>query len=243
MHVFAAAALVAGFAATPASAQVGSSKSWTGSFMGLNAGYGWSGFEVDDPTKFGGGIVNFADFNFSGSGAIAGFQGGYNWQVGSWVLGYESDWQFNGIDGGKLFQASLFDIPARGLDTLATSEIESFGTIRGRIGFLFTPTTLVYATGGFAYGEVKSKLQLNTASNFDRQTHSGYAAGAGFEIKLAPDVSLKTEYLYVGLGDETHTFPIGGDVYTWKERVDLHTVRVGINVRYYGLLDMVLGAK
>ena len=29
-----------------------------------------------------------------------------------------------------------------------------FGTVRGRVGYLVTPTLLLYGTAGFAYGEV-----------------------------------------------------------------------------------------
>ena len=41
-----------------------------------------------------------------------------------------------------------------------TKELDYFGTVRGRLGWLAYPSLLVYGTGGLAYGGVKSSLTL-----------------------------------------------------------------------------------
>src|SRR5262245_47030915 len=220
--------------------------SWAGSYLGLNAGYGWSRFKVKDPTVNDGDDV-FSNFDFNGSGWFFGLQNGYNWQSGAWVFGFESDLQLARINGDKAFRAGIFDLPSATRDTAVSSDINWFGTIRARLGYSFTPTTMLFATGGFAYGEVRSELFIpftNGASSsrvvaVDTHTQYGYSAGGGIEHKIAANVSGKAEYLYVNLGNQNNSFLIGGDTFTWRERTELHTARFGVNVQYQGLLDTV----
>jgi|RhiMethySRZTD1v2_1073278.scaffolds.fasta_scaffold330730_2 outer membrane immunogenic protein len=247
--------LAAAFAASPAlaadipvKAPTAPVYSWAGSYMGLNAGYGWGRFKVKDPTEFDsdGPVFRYADFDFNGSGWFFGLQNGYNWQSGAWVFGYESDLQLARINGDKTFRAAIFNFPDNTFDTGVSSDINWFGTIRARLGYLLTPTTMIYGTGGLAYGEVRSQLSFPFTSGaplrfvaVDTHTRYGYSAGGGIEHKIAPNVSVKAEYLYVNLGNHSNSFLIDGDTYTWRERADLHTARIGVNVQYQGLLDTV----
>ena len=233
-----AAALLASpaFAADiPLKAPVAPVYSWAGSYIGLNAGYAWSRFRVKDPTDVTR-SVDYADFDFNGSGWFFGLQNGYNWQSGAWVFGYESDLQLARINGDETFRGAIFNVRNQSFDTGVGSDVNWFGTIRLRLGYSFTPTTMIYGTGGFAYGEVRSQLSfLNSA--VDTHTHYGYSAGGGIEHKIAPNVSIKAEYLYVNLGNHSNSFLLNGDTFTWRERAELHTARIGVNVQYQGLLD------
>lgn len=57
---------------------------WTGFYVGGNAGYGWGTTSFGDPGGF-----------------IAGLQAGYNFQFGSpFVLGIETDINYSGMSGG-----------------------------------------------------------------------------------------------------------------------------------------------
>lgn len=106
---------------------------WTGFYIGVNGGYG--GTANDGP--------------LSPSGGFGGGQIGYNWQglfgYSPWVLGIEADFQGSGISDSIGYAG----------DYLQTS-LNWFGTVRGRVGYSFGPA-LLYATGGFAYGEVEAK--------------------------------------------------------------------------------------
>lgn len=227
--------------------------SWAGSYLGLNGGYGWGRFKVNEPTEFDhtGVIFHYANFNFNGSGGFFGLQNGYNWQSGAWVFGYETDLQLARINGDKTFLASIFGNTTNNSGTFNTvvgSDINWFGTARLRLGYLVTPATLIYGTGGLAYGEIRSQLFFPLASgaptNFvavDTHTRFGYSAGGGIEHKIAPNVSVKAEYLYVNLGNNNNSFLIDRDTYTWRERTDIHTARIGVNVQYQGLLDRFFG--
>ena len=95
----------------------------------------------------------------------------------------------------------------------ASKSLDYFGTIRGRIGYLLTPTLLGYVTGGAAYGQ--TGMASNVAS-FAPETQTttvggdsfsgvrlGWTAGAGLEWSLDPRWSVKAEYLYYDLGAPT----------------------------------------
>lgn len=67
--------------------------------------------------------------------------------------------------------------------TWANVAAPDLGTVRGRIGYAFNQI-MPYVTGGWAFGDHDS---------------SGYAIGGGVEYRLLPTVSVKAEYLHVGL--------------------------------------------
>ncbi len=84
--------------------------------------------------------------------------------------------------------------------------------MRGRLGYAFD-RTLVYATGGFAYGSGGGR-QFGTGVNSD-DFQTGYAVGGGVEYALPTDsflnffrssaVTLKVEGLYVNLEQNRRT--------------------------------------
>ena len=53
--------------------------------------------------------------------------------------------------------------------------------------------------------------------------------GGGIKWAFAPNWSLRSEYLYVNLGDQDFTSPSG---YTAHTETDFHTVRTGLNYRF-----------
>jgi outer membrane immunogenic protein len=98
-------------------------------------------------------------------------------------------------------------------------KINWFGTLHPRVGFLVTDNLLVYATGGLAFGHVSSTTTLsettictvalgcpvtNTGVGSASSTRVGWTVGGGTEWALNNRWSLKTEYLYVDLGDLTY---------------------------------------
>jgi outer membrane immunogenic protein len=156
---------------------------WTGFYAGLNGGYSWGQARGDVNAPFLGDLPftdptllslnsRVSSGNLKPHGGIFGGQMGYNWQVGpSWVWGIETDIQWSGQkstrNGAATASGSGFveDCdPACSAAFLsdtasAASSIEAkltwFGTTRLRGGLLVTPTTLLYATGGVAYGGTK----------------------------------------------------------------------------------------
>jgi outer membrane immunogenic protein len=216
--------------------------SWTGCYVGLNVGYSWARFRksaVREITQAGATVRTFNDFDFDDDGASGGVQGGCNWQNGTWVWGIEADIQVTSIEGRIVFDNAVFNAPDP-TDTEVKSALRYFGTVRGRLGWTVTPTTLLYVTGGFAYGKDRSGVTFLTpagaATPFagaDSQTHFGYTVGAGAEAKVAENFTAKLEYLYTDLGSKTYDLLCRClNNIQWDQRVDFHTVRLGLNYQF-----------
>jgi outer membrane immunogenic protein len=184
---------------------------WSGLYVGVNGGYGWNAKHSDD-------LVD-------PTGGFGGGQIGYNWQ-GMWhpnlVLGIEADLQGAGISDS---------LTGSGLVGPATvkSELEWFGTVRGRLGYAFG-SALLYGTGGFAYGSVKNSLSTVLGSISQSETQTGWVAGGGIEYKIAPAWSAKAEYQFLSLdaSDPNGPGPLGANIGN-NDRSEVHTFRVGVN--------------
>jgi len=155
------------------------------------------------------------------SGFIGGAEIGYNNQIKNQVAGIEADIQ--GMSASS--SAGSITTPAGGSlvvgvpvpSTLTgTTDTRWLGTVRGRLGFLPTPTVLVYGTGGLAYGSVTANTSLsqlgigngfigNGAGAFS-DTRSGWTAGGGVEWRLAEKWTAKLEYLHYDLGTRSLTW-------------------------------------
>ncbi len=161
---------------------------WTGFYMGLNAGIGWAdvgNVAVTGPTGSsavlsGGG----GDGTFVGGGQV-----GFNWQAGAIVYGLEADIQY--VDaGGRVAWGSYTWWAGRGED-----DGGYLGTVRARLGYAMD-RTLLYITGGLAYGGLnRNPLTGNNTSN------TGWTAGGGVEYAMTDNWTLKVEGLYVDTGD------------------------------------------
>ena len=92
-------------------------------------------------------------------------------------------------------------------DPRGLSSLDYFGTVRGRLGYAFD-RTLVYGTGGFAYGSGSADRSFGGFAGND-SFRTGWAVGGGIEYALPTDsflnffrssaVTLKVEGLYVNL--------------------------------------------
>jgi outer membrane immunogenic protein len=136
---------------------------WTGGQVGGSNGASSVNNSFVEPGAFNyapgcGGPCYQTPFSFSGhptSYIIGGFLG-YRVQVGLWVVGIEGDinWQ-----KGETSYAQNTPPPWLGYELFTGSQKQgSDGSIRGRIGFLVTPRTLVYATGGLAIGKISGSF-------------------------------------------------------------------------------------
>jgi outer membrane immunogenic protein len=211
---------------------------WTGLFIGLNAGGEWSSnnsvrtFTSDvfcDPALSGcpgAGVVSAAlattRVPVNTGGFIGGAQWGYNYQIATnWVVGFESDIQ--GIASRhttNLFSSAINPpFTTEPFDQFLTvrKSLGFFATDRIRLGFLVTPTLLLYGDGGLAYGTANVSTAItqivanapalpNPYSSFGNFNHvlAGWTAGGGLEWVFSPNWSVKVEYLYYSLGSVSY---------------------------------------
>jgi outer membrane immunogenic protein len=86
-----------------------------------------------------------------------------------------------------------------------TRRLRDHASLRARLGFA-TGNTLVYGTGGLAYGKIRNSFRTsNTVNTFSSATNDdawGYKAGGGIEQKVADNFSIGAQYLFTSLKDE-----------------------------------------
>jgi outer membrane immunogenic protein len=168
---------------------------WTGLYVGVNAGYGFSD-NRHRPTCTPACAPTPA-LNTDADGFVGGGQIGYNQQIGRFLGGIEADIQY--ADIGRTVGGTA----AGALAYSARQDLAYLGTLRGRVG-LVADRLLVFATGGLAYGDVRNTQTIvfpgATYAVASTQTDVGYAAGAGLEYGFTPNLTGKAEALYYDLG-------------------------------------------
>ena len=187
---------------------------WAGFYVGGDAGASWNSFHADYSQAPGLATAyaepfavtgfsrsdDLSDTRFIGGGHI-----GYNYQVGPWVTGVETDfkWRDNGEDGPSSTETfSTFQ------DVLKLTVGENWvGTLRGRVGWA-ADKWLVFATGGLAYGKTNDTVfqSTNPAPNTqsivfsNTSIQTGWTVGGGFEYAFDDWWSFGIQYLHTDLG-------------------------------------------
>ena len=175
-----------------------------------------------------------------------GLQIGFNRQHGSLVWGLEADVSWSNLGDSREFSAYVNYVES---GWAFDAELEQFGTVRGRLGFLATPRLLLYGTGGFAWGKAKIDKQTRlyhsdgtfvevTGTGSADENHLGWAAGLGGEFMLTDNWTIRGEWLHVDLGKEKYhlkgTTTKGDPFLTDSFPADLtfDVVRLGVNYKF-----------
>ena len=203
---------------------------WSGFYFGVNAGGGIGTSKSD----FSAGGPIFASVNNAFSGAVGGGQAGFNWQTGQTVIGLDTDFQASGIRGSinTLCVPGICGLP---LTATYNDNVPWFGTVRSRLGAA-SGGWLMYVTGGYAYARIETDALVAAgpaAAAFNlHDTRSGWTAGGGIEVALAPGWSARLEYLYLDFGRRGSTvifLPAAGIID--DAHFTMNVVRVGLNYR------------
>lgn len=214
---------------------------WAGLYGGLNVGM------VSARSSLGTFLPTSAVFNYcwlndcnlgdkqTATGAFGGVQIGYNFQSGNVVYGLEADYGLASAKQTSNATSGLFGAQTEtGLDAL--------GTVRLRLGYAFDNGLMAYATGGLAYGKVRSRFQAtyngNTYSWADTSGwRTGYAIGGGLEYMFARNWSVKGEAIYYSLGNSRSAESTGffGTSYSFgiTDKASGVVARIGLNYLFH----------
>jgi outer membrane immunogenic protein len=216
--------------------------SWSGFYLGGNAGVSAGNFNTSDQLgAFGLGDQYSADSRgFSGGGQV-----GYNYQLPgmNYVVGIEADFQGSTLKGTyDSFQSSEGSWQD-------ASKVNWWGTVRGRVGYA-VGNVLPFVTGGLAYGNVGTSgscsavgfpFSCDQSQGSVSGTHVGWTAGAGLEYAIARQLTVKLEYLYTDLGSVNvqNNFldaTFGGPIYSagndMRTSTAFSTLRLGVNYKF-----------
>jgi outer membrane immunogenic protein len=202
---------------------------------------------AQNPFKY---VVNGSN-SASGSSWVAGAQGGYNWQTGSAVYGFETDFSFTNLQSsmngslscflyGSSVACSTFSptfSPTPSANT--SSSVDWYGTVRGRLGWTTGPI-LLYGTGGLAYGKVDLNSNFNSVGlSLNSQTSSvrtGWVLGGGIDYMVRPNVLVNLGYQYVDLGSVSVASSACGGSCSITQNASAHAqfqvVMLGLNWKF-----------
>jgi outer membrane immunogenic protein len=214
--------------------------SWTGCHVGGNAGGAWT--QIDQSATS---APPFSIATLESSGHDTSFTGGgqlgCNWQFNpNWVVGLEGDGNY--LHASSTQHGNI--LGHGGEDTVRTTTLKWFATVRGLFGYAWGPSFL-YATGGLALGGVESSFALTDTGGVspifagsDSTTRTGWTAGAGYEYAFNDRLSVKLEYLHFDLGTVHYGVPrVSGSLtcctpWTGAANVTGDLVRLGVNYKF-----------
>ena len=238
-----AGAALATVLSAPAAAQ--DAASWTGPYVGAKIGYSWQPSDLDEQLDFDTNLDgSFGDTVRTAAGANAFSPGfcdgvavnslrtsgcsrdkdavtyagmvGFDYQIGtSIVVGVVAEY------GNANINDSVSGFSTTPANYVLTRSLRGTGALRARAGYALN-NTLVYGTGGLAYGRVRTRYgTTNNANSFTDQAGNdarqnaykddrwGYTFGGGIEQRVAPNFSIGVLYSYTSLKDNDYRLRVG----------------------------------
>ncbi len=191
---------------------------WSGPYVGGHIGWGRQTAAVDDPFSvafFGGPALSgvpVRDVNLEGF--FGGGQVGWNYQIGSLVVGTQVSIA-SGLSGSRsdTIAATFFDVTDSETRKW-TAKTDWLGTATTRLGYAWD-RWLVYTKGGIAASRTKYRLSdlsaftlmgvpLSTTTTLQTGADSrvGWTFGGGAELALSEAWSAMIEYDYLDFGNK-----------------------------------------
>jgi outer membrane immunogenic protein len=208
---------------------------WSGIYIGGHIGGGWSWTDVTDHTFFGNNLFIPTQHINNSSGFLGGVQGGWNYQIGRFVLGSEIDFSWTDIKGD---QTSPILAGILGSNVFRSSKANWTGTATTRLGYAWDHvlfyTKIGAAWANFDYVDTVTIVGIPVYTSPASETRSGWTVGTGIEWAFLGGWSAKIEYDYIDFGRRTVDFnPVAGIVPVNLD-IDqrISEVKFGLNYRF-----------
>lgn len=208
---------------------------WGRGYMGLQGGKAWTHFnwEYKNANYFNtfGSTLLGTNFHQDTNGLIGGGNLGYNYQVGSFLVGFNGAYQ--GTDINTTIDNPFF------ITDRVTSNLRSIASFTGRLGYAYGDF-MAYLGGGYAGGNTRFKV-ADAGSMIDAaasQWANGWTLGAGGEYLVVNDTSIGLAYDYtrLKLNNRTVSCPnCGAGIGLGTPVVDgtINTQSVMLKLNYY----------
>ena len=210
--------------------------SWTGGYVGLELGYtsvrGTLG-DLDCQYRRQSCPLDNNDDRLpayersSAKGFNIGGAIGYDYQVApSWVLGVVA--KVNGVFSEDL---RYFGDDSRGEFPLRLADrLNALASFNGRGGFLVTPATLLYITGGYAMAQFQPNHFDSDNRDGTQRIFTGWTLGGGLEQKIAQNASMYLEGKYYSF--DSQNWRDGSREPFALNNPHVYTINVGVNYRF-----------
>lgn len=229
------AAILAGLVAPCALAQPGPSDgAWRGFYAGVGAGgsFGRAKWNALSTSDLPGTIVDASTpRTYDPDGVRGSLFGGYDWRSGRWMFGPVVDL---GLTNARKIMAGFpgctidcAGAPGPGIDRTGV-EFRWDASARARVGYLVTPGVLVFATGGFAWQNIRVSGLCHASladpeclvapgdpilSERHERTLHGATVGGGVEWRVSGPWRMLAEYRRVALHPGRQVFFVGEPSY------------------------------
>jgi outer membrane immunogenic protein len=203
---------------------------WTGFYIGADLGGSFGNANLWVPGNFG----NSFSHNANNDGVIGGGFVGYNYQINSFVLGVQGEFDGLSNSNNRYLSGPLGFIGDRYQSEVSQDWIAS---IDGRLGYSGPgwDRFLVYAIGGAAWSQLSASL-TNTFTGYGHSisnTRSGYDVGGGVEYAFTNNWTGRLEYRYYNFGTNNTAWADGllnGAYY--RTTVTNNVIRVGLAYKF-----------
>lgn len=219
--------------------------SWVGAYIGVNLGVGIPlhiGENLQSAIGLYGANYNLTPPSAERSGVTSGIQAGYNWQVGHFVYGFETDINFLEGRGGRsgvfLAPPSYWPLTITAYTLSYSDSARYFGSLRARFGFAYD-RNLLYLTTGIVTGGTRGPATLLFLpaglgdpyfADDSGSSRSKYVFGAGIEHSIGDGVSARFEYLFLNQTLNSQFFSdSSNNLYISRTRNENHILRFGLN--------------
>jgi outer membrane immunogenic protein len=226
---------------------------WSGAYVGAYGGLGissgkatlhdFAGNLIPRDVEYGLFPRSISQFRANGA---AGVSAGFNVQHGSFVGGIEGDighaWTKSNHIYSRIDTVPGSPFPGVSTNTYYETDFGAIGTLRARGGVAFGDT-LLFGTAGIAAGQVENRVILalpeigyKSPDWSASDLRLGYAVGVGAEHKLADNISIKFETLYLNLADTVvegaDPVSFAGEELDYRFSNDLIMPRLGLSIKF-----------
>jgi len=210
---------------------------WTGLYIGAFGGADYGGSKMEFPV---------AGFSAGPqiAGALMGATLGYNYQIGSWVLGVEGDAGWTNARGSVACAGSDRDSQTVLFSTDCADRADFLATAAGRLGYAWG-RALYYAKAGGAWTHESFVVTCNQPAGAPNpctnpaganlaqisvgDNRTGWTAGYGVEFALTPNWSAKGEVNYIDFGNRSLTAMDGTII---NAGIHVTEGKIGVNYRF-----------
>lgn len=202
---------------------------WSGFYVGAHVGWGEANFGgVSDSSELPD-APEFAHFlgDLDPNGVVGGVQGGFNWQINSFVLGLEGDISFTDWNDDQDKS-----------DDVISVDVDYLGSVRGKAGFAFD-RVMIYGTGGLAFTDASFTLD-NDTDDVDSESGGvdfddlGWVIGGGADWAVTDAISVGAVGLWYNFDEEHDTSDLtsDSDEGDFAEFEDAFVIRANVNFHF-----------
>ena len=231
---------------------------------------GWYGGIIGGAAEFGSASLTFPGVSTAQmhpSGWLGGATLGHNSQSGKWVYGIEGDISGTGTVGStpcapltaNLNPVTFLPMPVGLFNTTCHDSVDWIGTVTARLGYAWTPRSLLYVKAGGAFADENASVTCNygtPALNLSAATiaggtsgpcvdpaathlldqasvgtfRAGWTVGIGSEFALTSRWSIKGEFDWLDFGTKSMTLSDGTP---FSSRLSVAEAKIGINYKFW----------